>query len=239
MNKQKKQGVLYIATGREHIEAALRSAESVRHKNPDLPIHLFADWQQQKFKLNINPGPLTSWENIDNPHRRSKVDHMINTPYNKTLYLDTDTRVLCKLDDLFDLLERFDIALSHAHNREIPEKQKKVKISVPNSFPQFNSGVFLYNKNPRTSKVFKQWQKWFYETKLQTDQNTLREVLWASDLRIATLPPEYNVRFIKYLFIWSKQEAQPKILHLRHYRQGMLRHVKRLRRIILKKLRFI
>ena len=45
-------------------------------------------------------------------------------------------------------------------------------------------------------------------------------LLWKSDLRIATLPPEYNVRFIKYKYIWKKTEAIPKIFHLRRYHDG-------------------
>lgn len=236
MNKDLDCGVLYIAAGVEHIRIALRSAQSVRKTNPHLPIHLFADWQQNKFQFDSEPGPFTSWENIPDPHRRSKIDYMAQTPFDKTLYLDTDTQVLCDLNDLFTLLERFDVALAHAHKREILIKQKKVMIEVPNAFPQFNSGVFLYKKNARTIRVFKQWRQWFYETKLLTDQNTLREVLWASDLRIATLPPEYNVRFLKYMLLWSRDEAQPKILHLPYYKQGVMTYIKRWRRTILRKL---
>jgi hypothetical protein len=226
---RKSHGVLYIATGRDHIRAALQSAQSVRKTNPHVPIHLFGDWQQHGFKFD-DKSPLTSWENIADPHRRSKVDYMIQTPFLRTLYLDTDTRVLCSLDDLFNLLEKFDIALAHAHRREIPSKQAKVKIQTPNSFPQFNSGVFLYKRNTKTTRVLKQWRQWFYEAELPTDQNTLKEILWESDLRIATLPPEYNVRFIKYLLFWSKSEARAKILHLPYYKEGLATYIKRLRR---------
>lgn len=228
-------GVIYIATGNEHIHAALRSAQSVRDTNPHLPIHLFADWRQQKFQFDTEPGPLTSWEEITDPHRRSKVDYMARTPFKNTLYLDTDTRVLCNLDDLFNLLEKFDVALAHAHKRELSHKQKTIRIQTPNSFPQFNSGVFLYRSNAWTDKVLKEWQTWFHETNLPTDQNTLREILWASDLRIATLPPEYNVRFLKYLMLWSKDEARPKILHLPYYKNGLATYIKRWRRRILRR----
>ena len=235
INDKNSRGVLYIASGFEHIKAALQSAQSVRNTNPGLLIHLFADWQQQKFQLDIDPGPLTSWENIPEPHRRSKVDYIARTPFEQTLYLDTDTRVLCDLGDLFALLEKFDVALAHAHKREIPNKQKKVKIQTPNAFPQFNSGVFLFKRNEKTINAFSLWRRWFYETNLSTDQNTLREIMWSSDLRIATLPPEYNVRFLKYMFLWSRDEARPKILHLPYYRQGIMSYVKRWRKTILRK----
>jgi len=233
ISKNANYGVMYIATGFEHIKMALRSAQSVRNTNPHVPIHLSADWEQQGYHFDIDPGSLTSWENISEPHRRSKVDYMARTPFDKTLYLDTDTRVLCKLESLFDLLDQFDVALAHAHKREIPIKQKRIKILVPNTFPQFNSGVFLYRKTPKTIQMLKQWQEWFYEANLPTDQNTLREILWSSNLRIATLPPEYNVRFLKYMLLWTRDEAQPKILHLPYYKQGLMTYIKRWRRKIL------
>jgi len=239
MVEQKSRGVLYIASGYEHIKAALLSAQSVRDTNPNLPIHLFADYQQQNIQLDAEPGPLTSWENISDPHRRSKVDYISRTPFEQTMYLDTDTRVLCDLEDVFCLLENFDVALAHAHKRELPNKQKNLKVKTPNAFPQFNSGVFLFRKNAKTLEAFAKWQKWFYELKLPTDQNTLREILWESDLRIATLPPEYNVRFIKYILLWSKDEARPKILHLPYYRQGLASYFKRWKRVILRRVKAV
>jgi len=57
------------------------------------------------------------------------------------------------------------------------------------------------------------WSNAYHESEFDKDQVTLRELLWLSDLRIATLPPEYNLRFKKYLKIWEGDEAQPKILH--------------------------
>lgn len=230
-------GVLYIVSGIEHIQMAIHSAQSVRETNPNMPIHLFADIEKQNFQFDKKTTPFTSWENIPNPHRRSKVDYMAQTPFERTLYLDTDTRVVCDLIDVFNLLDQFDVALAHAHKRELEKKQKPVKISLPKAFPQFNSGVFFYKKNEKTLQAFKQWQEWFYESKLPTDQNTLREILWASDLRIATLPPEYNVRFLKYLLIWTKKEAQPKILHLPFYKEGIKTYLKRFRRRFIKRLK--
>ena len=41
--------------------------------------------------------------------------------------------------------------------------------------------------------------------------------MWTSDLAIYVLPPEYNIRYRKYLDIWTDREAVPKILHLEDY----------------------
>ena len=63
------------------------------------------------------------------------------------------------------------------------------------------------------------WRDAYYANldRFQMDQRTLRELLWLSDLRMAVLPPEYNVRYIKYHYLWSKQEATSKILHLQKF----------------------
>jgi hypothetical protein len=42
----------------------------------------------------------------------------------------------------------------------------------------------------------------------------LRELLWGSDLRLHILPPEYNIRYERYLSFWDPKEAVPQILHL-------------------------
>ncbi len=64
-----------------------------------------------------------------------------------------------------------------------------------------------------------QWKAAFYEAQLPKDQVTLRELLWTTDLHIYVLPPEYNIRYQKYVDLWglTKGEAQPKILHMREF----------------------
>jgi len=64
------------------------------------------------------------------------------------------------------------------------------------------------------------WRRCFHNAGFLQDQMTLRELLWESDLRIATLPPEYNVRFIKYHLMWAEREATSKIFHRRRYHDG-------------------
>jgi lipopolysaccharide biosynthesis glycosyltransferase len=211
----------------------------VRQHNPNLPIHLFSDSQQEKVSLSTARSPLTSWENIAHPHRRSKVDYLRSTPFERTLFLDTDTRVLCPLDDLFDLLDRFDVAMAHAHKRAIAAKQATLRITVPDTFPQYNSGVLLYRKTEDVLMALGEWRERFHSEGEITDQKALREILWAGDLRIATLPPEYNVRFLKYLVLWTKDEATPKILHLPYYKEGAASYWKRWRRLGFRALRKI
>ncbi len=215
-----KQGVLYIATGKKYINAAIQSAYSVRKYSPNLPIHLFADWQSSNIKLKKFPFPFNSIAEIDNPHRRSKIEYLSKSPFEQTLYLDSDTKLNDDISTMFQLLERFEMALSHAHWRQSQITNKLWKTQIPNAFPQFNSGVILYRKSKDTLKLFDAWKDAFQTANFLQDQITLREILWLSDIRIATLPPEYNVRFLKYHFLWSSTEASTKIFHLQKYHDG-------------------
>lgn len=215
-----KQGVLYIATGKKYIEAAIKSAYSVRRHSPNLPIHLFANWQSSNIKLKELPFPFSSISEIENPHRRSKIDYLPQTPFEQTLYLDSDTKLNADISPMFNLLERFEIALSHAHRRENEFTNKFWKTKIPEVYPQFNSGVILYHKNKDTLALFKAWKNAFIAAGFPQDQITLRETLWLSNIRIATLAPEYNVRFLKYHFLWSSTEAKTKIFHLQKYHDG-------------------
>lgn len=219
-------GVLYVATGKKYITSAIRSAHSVRAFCPDLPIHIFANWQNYDFKFDNSSALVFSQGQIDQPHRRSKVEFLAQTPFKRTLYLDSDTCLNADIRGMFALLERFDIALTHAHWRNHPITSQQWTSVIPSAFPQFNTGVVLYRKNPAVLQLLQDWQTAFRKAEFAQDQVTLRELLWHSNLRIATLPPEYNVRFIKYHYIWAKSEAQTKIFHLQKYHDGPFWFVK-------------
>lgn len=230
-------GVLYVATGPSHIRAAIKSALSVQRTNPGLPIHLFADLERQCLDARLRPQPFTSWANISEPHARSKVDYISQTPFDHTLYLDNDTRVLTDLGDAFDLLQHFDVALSHANKREVPLKEAKLRMPVPHAFPEYNTGIIFFRRNPATAAALERWKRLYQESYELVDQPSLREILWSGDLRLATLPPEYNVRFVKYLFLWSNDEARPKILHMAYYASGLSPYIRHWLRPVVRLLR--
>jgi hypothetical protein len=213
-------GILYIATGEKYILAAIRSAESAAKYCPKLSTHLYADWQNYDFHFDRLPYPFSSVGRIENPHRRSKVDFLARSPYDYTLYLDSDTSVNMDIQEMFGLLDRFDIALNHEFRRNNINHTKVWRIELPNAYPQFNGGVLLYRKNPAVLRFLDAWSSSFKIAGFPQDQVTLRELLWLSDLRIATLPPEYNVRYLKYHFLWSRSEARTKIFHLQFYHDG-------------------
>jgi lipopolysaccharide biosynthesis glycosyltransferase len=214
-------GIIYITYGKKYVEAAIYSAKSARRHCPDLNIHLFVDAPNYKlFQFEKETFPFTSVELIENPHRRSKVDCISKTPFDRTLYLDSDTTVAQDIREIFNVLDRFDIAATQAMHRNSKSHREYWNIQLPNAFPQFNSGVLLFRKTAHVTELLENWSAAFSDSKLRHDQPTLRELLWLSDLRLYALPPEYNVRFLKYKFIWNKTEAVPMIYHLKQYHKG-------------------
>jgi hypothetical protein len=214
-------GVLYIASGESYVRAARRSAASVRKHCSTLAAHLFCDRQAYaRLGFDRDPSPFTSAALIESPHRRSKLDYLPQTPFERTLYLDSDTLVNADIRGIFELLDRFDVALAHAHRRNDRPHLDGWRIELPAAFPQYNGGVVLYRRSAEVMRFLEDWRASFYAAGYLQDQRTMRELLWLSNLRLATLPPEYNVRYVKYVWLWSKKEATPQIYHLRRLQVG-------------------
>lgn len=212
-------GVVYISVGKEFNEYALRSARSLKDKNGFLKAHLFTDTPDKNLDF------FNSVSLIKDPHYRSKVDYLYKSPYYKTVYLDTDTRIVKNIGDIFQLLDRFDIAFTHAFLRNDSTTKQLWNEYIPDAFPQVNGGVIAFKKTPQVIALLKEWSKSFHEAKFRKDQVTLRELLWKSRLHIAILPPEYNIRYPKYCLIWKKNEAVPKIMHLRRYNSNIIKDI--------------
>ena len=86
---------------------------------------------------------------------RCKTNYMYQSPYDKTLFLDTDTYINHNLDDMFVILDKYDMALAHDFSRKrnyvaaaIPEYN-----ALPYAFSEFNTGVFLYKKSPKADNL--------------------------------------------------------------------------------------
>ena len=209
-----KNGFLFIATREHFIRAANDAARSIREVMPKFEIDIYCDQPEH-----LEEGLFDRVELIVEPHRRSKVDYLSETRFERTIYLDTDIRVIEDVSDLFDLGERFDLAIAHAHARNQLRTTETWRKELPASFPQFNGGVIFYNSGkPEVIDFMQQWKEAYHTAGFEKDQVTLRELLWDSELRIHALPPEYNIRYERYLKFWKENEAKPKILHFKRFK---------------------
>ena len=89
-------GVLYIAFGKVFVKECLFSIQSLKRYNPDIPIALFTDCE-------VNDSSIDILKIIKPKHLRSKVDFVSQSPFEKTLYLDSDTVIVHDISDMFDI----------------------------------------------------------------------------------------------------------------------------------------
>lgn len=199
-------GFLYAATGPRFLAEASSSARRVRELMPDMPLAIASDAKPD--------GDLFAhWIQVENPQGTfaDKIAPLGQTPFEETVFLDTDTYLCQPVPELFELLARCDIAMAHAPMRTTG------RVPVPAAFSEFNTGVIAYRANENTLKLFSKWLTYHAEQVFRTgdpcDQPALRRAIWESDARLAVLPPEYNFRFVLPAFAGR---GTVKILHGRH-----------------------
>jgi hypothetical protein len=183
----KSRGVIYVAIGSKHANEAYLSARSVQRTMPGIPMTLFTD--------QVPPHGL--FENVIKIEDAKlgfacKIRPMAMSPYEETLFLDTDTFMCNPCEDIFWPLQRHDIAIAH----EVYRNEYSFE-SFPGSFPSLNTGVIVFRKNDKTTGFFKSWEENhlnYFLYKRSEDQPSFRHTLFNSNLSHYILPAEYNFR---------------------------------------------
>jgi hypothetical protein len=205
-------GVVYVAIRARFVAEARLSAKSVRRFLPGVPIVLFTDQ-----KLDDHDG-FDEVIHLSTPHPQYHINKLIamaQSPFEKTLLLDTDTYVCADISGLFALLDRFDIAMTHdrAYVDDFP-----ADTGVPDTFVEFNQGVIAFRRSDAVQRALKESLAWTERLHARWDQPPFRIALFHSDARIATLPLEYNCRIATYGYL----NGVVRILHGR-LRNGPMR----------------
>lgn len=221
-------GILYVATGERHLREAAHSAASARRIHPELPLALFTspedhtahqDWLRKTFhRIEIHPQPVFSF--------RDKIQPLFLSPFRRTLFLDTDTEILGRVDDVFDLLGSFPLCYCRDTTRyNLPA------LAVPAAFSEPNTGVLAFASGELTSRLFERWLRRYDEglTRHEShhgsgagyhDQPSFREVLYETAFPHYVLPEEYNLRGYAKWFAG----ARVRILHAREPYLSRWRH---------------
>jgi len=181
-------GVVYCVYGQKYVEEALRSARSVKCHNPDLPVcFVTPDEVDDPVVDHIVTRPDLDREHI------IKV-RMLEAPFKKLLFLDSDTTVDGDLSPLFELLDYFDIA---ARPLEKPFARLR-KTKAPIALSELNSGVLALRRSAEAEDFLARWAELFADSqenarlRLREDQPLMRQALAESSLRFCPLSSVWN-----------------------------------------------
>lgn len=182
-------GIIYVAIGTLFVEEAIISAETAKSVMPEVPIHLYTDSavENDVFEKVVE---LSDYEGGSG----DQLQVMRATPFDRTIILDTDTYLLEPIDDIFELLDNFDIAATHNHGGT---RRNYTRHEIPDSFPEYSSGVVGFRMNESILDFLDLWEQYYFDRnvediRVEPNQPSFRVALYNSSIRIATLPREYN-----------------------------------------------
>jgi len=202
-------GIVYVASGDRFVREAEQSLISLKAVMPNVPAVLFTDFPEKVV------GAFDQVIRMTEVHFSflDKIYAMRHSPFERTLYVDTDVYFCRDCSHLFDALDRFDIAAAHE-----PSRNHQFMDRVPDYFPELNCGIILFRKTAAVETMLTDWdaafRKLLQETGYDNDQLTFRELLYQSSLRFLALGAEYNFRaeYAVALSAWSPVW----IIHARH-----------------------
>ena len=232
-------GVVYIAIGEQYLREATVSATSVAEYNQEVDICIITSRSAaDEVRSDVFDRVIAIDDEELRRDIRDKVYNIRQAPYEKNLYLDTDTIVLGDISPVFESLGRFDITAAHAPYTTVTVD------GVPDAFRELNTGVVGFVSNERTNTFFDDWTR-IYDDQIESgrpgervpiegksgledigfgrlhDQASFREALFEGDVRFTALPREYNFRHS------GRAHGEVKILHTSNRRRR-----KRLRELI-------
>lgn len=182
------EGVLYIASGKPFVKEAAVSAARLREFMPHTPVAIVTDVAGVKTAGT----PFDQVIQADDSDRDfgDQIRYLEKTPFDRTLCLDTDIYLDAAVEDVFEVLDAFDIAAAHNQDGSAYEVS-----GVPDAFPEYNTGVVAYRMSHSFRAFLEEWRDYYAElTSGENSQNqpAFRKALYESELRVATLPSEYN-----------------------------------------------
>jgi|GEM_PF-2459171 len=191
-------GILYVATKDKFFPEAEQAALTAKEHMPDVPIAIFTQDVEAAKAYDCFDHVIE----IEEPYCdfRDKMLAFKKTPFERNLYVDTDTAFLHSVFDVFYVLEQYDLAFAHE-----PHRWNETNLTVPECFPEPNCGVLAFRDSDRFQD-FNQAVLEDYSAKMEKrpeghegareDQGTIRKILFQGDhgLKLWVLPNEYNLR---------------------------------------------
>lgn len=211
--KSENHGIFYVAAGQKYVDEACISAKSIKKINNSLKISIACNLKPKESDLFDQIIMVDEAVTCRNEGLLFKSKYLYDlSPYQKTLFVDTDTFFINDIESGFAILDYFDISMTldppDSYYPTLPSGNKVYCKPV-------NTGVIFFQKNQKNDLFFHKWYQ-IYLAKLtenprlkESDQTSCTEALMYSQSRFYPLPHEWNTRFC---FINTLQEPV-KILH--------------------------
>jgi len=176
-----KRGVLWVASSQKYVDEAILANEQLSLTNPNLSSALVSS--------EPDPGGFDHYININFERQNygDKIAGMQCSPFDVTLFLDTDCYVLSDISDLFSLACKHDICC-----KLDPIRTKHLAKRLPPIYPELNSGVILYNNSSKTTRLLQAWSHNFDDFNLPIDMPSFSYTIHNSDIDLGVIPPVYN-----------------------------------------------
>lgn len=203
---QPSRGYIYAATGKKYVTLARRAARALRQVHPDAQIDLFTDEP-------LTDSVFDQIHILDRATTRPKIEALARSRFDQTLYLDADTLVIAPIDDVFELLGKYEFLAAQGRGSNMSLAYAPVSRQVPHSFPMVNSGVVALKKCKNNEALLADWAESWHGREAGPDQPHLRQLLFKSPVLLGILPHEYNMMMLRRLHAWSSHSRAPRVLH--------------------------
>jgi hypothetical protein len=169
-NKQKSEGLIYYSKGKRVAARLAVSIHSCR-KHYSGPITIISDSEGYTLNKAIADNLNSDIIKVDLNDSHALLNKCLLgtvTPYDRTIFLDADTLVINKFDELFTLIDKYQFLIPQFTTwsakatpirrrilawKDIYPKDSKIALSFPHAL---NTGVFAFSKD---SQFNKDWYK--------------------------------------------------------------------------------
>ncbi len=190
-------GYLYVATGEKYIKEAITSATTLKAAAEEANICLITD---HEFSHTVfDRVKVVGFDVADDGSWKSNLVYKIigiqNSPYERTVFLDTDMYIVHSFEEVFQTLDYFDIlaCLDYYDQSKVYAGGKVVPVFTP-----YNTGMLVFRSNPVTDQFLKDWQTYYQNGREEywSDQPAFMEALLYNPIKMYVLHSSFNFRFL-------------------------------------------
>jgi hypothetical protein len=192
-------GVLYLSLGAKTHELTRQSINSLRKYN-DVPIAVVTD----KPELFQDCDWVAAVEGISKPmeSRRYKTQIGRATPFEKTLFLDSDTLVYGDVTHLFEI-DGLALVPSNNQNPTISDEAKDT-FKLCEGIKRYNTGVIIYNQSH--VELFDSWHEEWSKHK-HVDELAFMRALKTHNTPVIELGDTYNSKDMNNSIIYHAYDC--------------------------------